>query len=425
MPISKIRTIDKIPGPDLSHMISIDRNRLLSGVDLDFNGIETQHSTHAIHPYVAAINPPLARTLVETYVPPGGSVLDPFCGGGGVLVETLLSGRSAAGLDINPLAWMISSAKTTHMPYARLRSAYVDIQTTAASLPSPQSIPTDPNLSYWFTLKSIEALSVLSQAVQQITDPDMEKVFQTVLSATTRDVMLTYRGEVRLRRLKPKDLERFKPDVFVSFGKRAELAIQRISDLPEGSRTDVHLANAKSISYADDSFDAVICSPPYADDTNGVGYFQFSKYMLLWLGWSNEMIADYKRQFLGGNHRKDAVEPPPSATLVDALRVIRSRSDNHASVVAKFYRDYLASLQEMFRVSRQWVIIVIGNRIISRTAVDNGQITFELCESIGELHDYYTRSIRKKRIKDLGGDGGGTTGEHILIFRKNRRTNQP
>lgn len=419
MPISKIRTVDIIPGPELSHIISTGGDRLLSGVDLDFNGIETQHSTHAVHPYVAAINPPLARTLVETYVPVGGSVLDPFCGGGGVLVETIRSGRSAAGLDINPLAWIISSAKTTHIPYDRLRDTYADIRKRAAYLASHLSTTSDPNLSYWFTPRSVEALSILSKAVLEITEPDLGMVFKTVLSATARDVMLTYRGEVRLRRLEPKDLERFKPDVFGSFGKRAELAIQRISDLPEGSRADVQLANAKSVPHANNSFDTVICSPPYADDTNGVGYFQFSKYMLLWLGWSNEMIADHRRQFLGGNHRKEAVEPPPSATLASALRFIRSRSETHASVVAKFYRDYLICLQEMFRVSRKWVIIVIGNRVISRTAVNNGQITFELCNSIGgELHDYYTRSIRKKRIRDLGGDGGGTTGEHILILRK-------
>lgn len=421
MPISKIRTVDTIPGPDLSNIISTDGARLLSGIDLDFNGIETQHSTHAIHPYVAAINPPLARTLVETYVPVGGSVLDPFCGGGGVLVETVLSGRSAAGLDINPLAWVISSAKTTQIPYDCLRSTYEDIQKRAASLGSHLSITDDPRLGYWFTPRSIDALSILSKAVQDIKEPDLKMVFQTVLSATARDVMLTYRGEIRLRRLEPKDLERFKPDVFVSFGKRAELAIQRISDLREGSRADVRLANAKHLPYDDNSFDAVICSPPYADDTNGVGYFQFSKYMLLWLGWSNEMITDHKRQFLGGNHRKEKVEPPPSATLANALRVIQSRSNTHASVVAKFYRDYLLCLQEMFRVSREWVIIVIGNRIISRTAINNGQITYELIDSIGgEFHDYYTRSIRKKRIKDLGVDGGGTTGEHILILRKRR-----
>jgi hypothetical protein len=419
MPISKIRTITTIPGPDLSHIISTRGPRPLSSINLDFNGVGTQHSTHAIHPYVAAINPPLARTLVETYVPLGGSVLDPFCGGGGVLVEAVLSGRTAAGLDVNPLGWIISSAKTSQIPYARLRDTYEHIQERAASFDSHASITRDPRLDYWFTSRSIDALFILSRAVQEITEPDLKMVFQTVLSATARDVMLTYRGEVRLRRLRPKDLERFKPDAFVSFGKRAELAIQRISSLPEGSKADVRLANAKSIPYDDNSFDAVICSPPYADDTNGVGYFQFSKYMLLWLGWPDEMIAAQRRQFLGGNHRTESGEPPRSPTLESALRIIDLRGKNHGSVVAKFYRDYSICLQEMLRVSREWVIIVIGDRVISRTAVNNGQITYELSKSIGgEFHDYYRRSIRKKRIRDLGGDGGGTTGEHILILRK-------
>ncbi|MFC1977573.1 hypothetical protein ACFLWS_04840 [Chloroflexota bacterium] len=143
--------------------------------------------------------------------------------------------------------------------------------------------------------------------------------------------------------------------------------------------------------------------------------------MLRWLGWSNEMITEQQRQFLGGNHRKESVEPPPSATLTDILGIVQSKSTTHASVVTKFYRDYYTCLQEMFRVSRKWVIIVIGNRVISRTAVNNGQITFELSNAVGgEFHDYYTRSIKKKRLKDLGGDGGGTTGEHILVLRKMR-----
>jgi tRNA G10 N-methylase Trm11 len=399
-------------------MILADGDRPLSGADLDFNGRETQHSTHAIHPYVAAINPPLARTLIENYVPVGGRVLDPFCGGGGVLVESILSGRSPVGLDVNPLARIISSAKTTHIHYGRLRSAYEEIQEKAQPLLPHSRPPSDPNLTYWFTPRCLEALTALSQAVNQVAEPDSRMVFQTALSAAARDVMLTYRGEVRLRRLEPEDLKRFRPDAFISFGKRAELAIQRVSGLPEGSKTDVKLADAKTIPCTDHSFDAVICSPPYADDTNGVGYFQFSKYMLLWLGWSNEMIAEWKRRFLGGNHREGLAETPPSTTLANALSLIRLRSEDHASVVTKFYSDYLVCLREMFRVSRKWVIIVIGNRVISRTAINNGQVTFELCNSFGgELHDYYTRSIRKKRIKDLGGDGGGTTGEHILIFR--------
>ena len=44
---------------------------LENGHDLNFNGVETQHATHSIHPYVAAINPPLAASLINHYVPKG------------------------------------------------------------------------------------------------------------------------------------------------------------------------------------------------------------------------------------------------------------------------------------------------------------------------------------------------------------------
>ena len=32
--------------------------------------------------------------------------------------------------------------------------------------------------------------------------------------------------------------------------------------------------------------------------------------------------------------------------------------------------------------------------------------------------DYYSRTIQKKRIPNLGGDGGGISLEHILVFKK-------
>src|SRR5947209_7022205 len=75
----------------------------LYDVDLSFAGVESQHSLHALHPYVAAINPPLARTLIETYVPHGQNLLDPYTGGGGVLLESTLHGIPNAGGDVNPL----------------------------------------------------------------------------------------------------------------------------------------------------------------------------------------------------------------------------------------------------------------------------------------------------------------------------------
>src|SRR5687767_4524230 len=108
-------------------IVSTNGKPPLKGIDLSFNGESTQHATHALHPYVAAINPPLARKLIDTYIPNGGTILDPFCGGGGVLVESILSGHNCAGFDINPLAYTISKAKTTRIDGDKIEAKYKSI----------------------------------------------------------------------------------------------------------------------------------------------------------------------------------------------------------------------------------------------------------------------------------------------------------
>jgi DNA modification methylase len=87
----------------------------------DFASQDTQYATHGIHTYVAAMIPALARQLIDTYAPTRGTVLDPFCGGGAVLVETIRSGRQAIGRDINALAVLVSRAKTTHIEAEEIR----------------------------------------------------------------------------------------------------------------------------------------------------------------------------------------------------------------------------------------------------------------------------------------------------------------
>ena len=112
--------------------------------------------------------------------------------------------------------------------------------------------------------------------------------------------MLTYRGEIRLRKLTGNDLDNFKPSVFDSFNQHYQTALVRVPEFPNDCVARVELADVRELPVEDGQYHSVICSPPYADDTNGVGYFQFSRYMLEWLGMSREAINLQKRKFLGG-----------------------------------------------------------------------------------------------------------------------------
>ncbi|MGB0591214.1 MAG: hypothetical protein ACPGU1_16175 [Myxococcota bacterium] len=66
--------------------------------------------SHGLHTYPARMHPHTAKHLVA--MAPEGAILDPFMGGGTVLVETMLAGRPAFGRDVNPLALEVGWART-------------------------------------------------------------------------------------------------------------------------------------------------------------------------------------------------------------------------------------------------------------------------------------------------------------------------
>lgn len=234
-PIREITTLELRPLGSRRIAPTIRTSELDASLDLNFPGCETQYSTHGLHPYVAAINPPLASHLIKHYVPEGETVFDPFCGGGGVLVEALLNGRNGIGYDVNPLAVVVSKAKTTYIPITEA-SAELRRIVEQAHQESPEITDVPEVIKFWYLPESLPPLRALQMAVLQTEKIAVKNLFRAVLSATARDVMLTYRGEIRLRKLQGKDLSNFHPDVWYSFQKERKLPLLR--SLP--CRADKH-----------------------------------------------------------------------------------------------------------------------------------------------------------------------------------------
>jgi hypothetical protein len=417
MPISAIREIFEV-----DEIIPVKKLRVvepnLYETDLSFAGHDSQYSLHALHPYVAAINPPLVKKLIETYVPRNENILDPFCGGGGVLLEATLHNHKNAGGDVNPLSIILSKAKTTYIEQSKIQKAFIEI-IELAEKSLTDKIEINSQLEFWFKKDSLPLISSLIRAINTATSHDdkLHNLFKAVFSATVRDVMLTYRGEVRLRKLREEDLKKFNPDVLRTFAKRYKIAFEKIVTLPKDSFSDIAIRDIKKMQFENESFHSIICSPPYADDKNGVGYFQFSKNMLEWLGYSKEEINAHKKLFLGAT--KEINKLPKSESLELSLANVQNRNSTHYKEAVAFYHDYNLGLLEMNRVVRKNIIIVIGNRVLSRTQFDNAQITVDFFSNMGvKLKHHYTRELRKKRIANMGGDGGGIAKEHILVFQR-------
>src|SRR3954468_14943578 len=88
--------------------------RLRNADNDDDNGNEAPLRTpfSRLHPYPAMVGDDLAFALCREYVLPGARLIDPFCGSG----KFLTAAPQAAvrvGIDVNPLAWLVTTAKLT------------------------------------------------------------------------------------------------------------------------------------------------------------------------------------------------------------------------------------------------------------------------------------------------------------------------
>ncbi|MFQ6118862.1 MAG: DNA methyltransferase [Methanosarcinales archaeon] len=79
----------------------------------DFRGANTKIYTHCFHSYPARMIPQVAGRLIDLYCKNKKLLFDPYCGTGTSLVEANLRNINAIGTDLNPLARLITKAKTT------------------------------------------------------------------------------------------------------------------------------------------------------------------------------------------------------------------------------------------------------------------------------------------------------------------------
>ena len=146
------------------------------GTDWNFHSAETQPHLHALHPYPARFIPQIPRRAIEEWSKKGEVILDPFCGCGTTLLESILLERPAIGVDNNRVAHLISQAKTTpytHDDLRELQRFISDIPLCMLSLTTEAQanvwIPDFKNLNAWFDESAILELGRLKTLIGELT----------------------------------------------------------------------------------------------------------------------------------------------------------------------------------------------------------------------------------------------------------------
>jgi DNA modification methylase len=153
------------------------------------DGGATDDLTHGFHAYPARMHPVLARELMVRLTQPGQIVLDPFAGSGTVLIEAMIAGCRAQGVDLSPLASRIAEQQCAlRDATSRKRFAAVLKRVAAASEArvrsrEPVDVPIARSERTYYDPHVMLELSGLWAEIQQLAAAEDRRALELVFSS--------------------------------------------------------------------------------------------------------------------------------------------------------------------------------------------------------------------------------------------------
>lgn len=385
----------------------------------DFRKDFTKYSNHGFHTYPAMMIPQIARRLIETYGKSAKIILDPFVGSGTVLLEAALHNnfRQAYGIDINPLALLISKVKTTFInpellqkEAKKLVDACLDDQKAVNFKEKKVDRISFFNIDFWFKPQIISDLTMIKKNIDRIKDENIKDFCLVAFSETIRNVSNTRNREFKLYRMPAKVLEKHNPSTIQEFKKKLFSNVECMKEFAteHNNRCKIDILAEDSrykTSIPSNSVDLIVTSPPYGDSRTTVAYGQFSRLALQWLGFDKETVIDIDKISLGGRPTKDLTNSLGSPTLKRILKRIEEQDPKRARDVLSFYVDFDKCVEELHRITKKgaFLCFVVGNRTVKGVQIPTDDIIVELFQAKNNYkhHNTFIRNIPHKRMPKL------------------------
>lgn len=426
---------------------------------------DPKYVTHGLHPYKGKFYPQLAKAIFNIAgIQQGGSVLDPYCGSGTVLLEAQLNGLVARGCDINPLAVEIANAKCgvlTEDPVVvdRLLACFLEelrLRSHAYAAGDLSQFPSHAHdeIKRWFPNKVIGKLAWCLREIDRIPVIPVKNLLRICLSSIIRDVSQQDPRDLRIRRRVSAILDapvfellekrvREQRDRLHQFASKSDLCPYRLlparAFLCDSRNSDMFTAALSDIR----GVDAVVTSPPYA---TALPYIDTNRLSLLILeGLTAKQRAPLEEQMIGSREISLRTRRSLESELQDgtnwreipsrlARRIVHDlykgnnnghvgfRRLNMAALIFRYFRDMACSLRNVDQVlnRRANMFFVIGD---NKTTTARGEITIRTTEVLVELggslgwkvHDRMPITVTKE---DLRHSRHSITDNTVLWFKK-------
>ncbi len=394
---------------NISHRLSA-----LETIGWAFSDAKTTYLTHGLHPYPAKYIPQIPHALIQALSYPNETVADIFCGSGTTLVESMILGRNTIGIDANPLACLISEAKTTRfiegdedllvslVKRAQILADEVCIYGEQSlfgtdTFHSQASRPEHEAISFWFEPLVVEELAEIRSWCQALPSATSRTVAFTALSSIVVVVSKQDSDTRYVRR--QKDI--LPGDTFRRFARSLKEAIQAVAafdrEISADARCDIYHHNiltAPNIGY----MDLMVCSPPYP---NAYSYHLYHMTRMIWLDMNQ---PKFKQEEIG-SHRK------------------YSKKGLVEEKIATFRREMITIFTWMYEHLRpeRYACFVVGDSTIQGQKISTVDI---IAEAARDCHFYEVCRLHRRMMdtkKAFNPAIGKIKGEHILILQRDGR----
>lgn len=363
---------------------------------------DTTYITHGYHRYPAKFIPQLARRLIEDYSEPNDTVLDPFCGCGTTLVESVVSRRYSYGYDINPVSIMISMAKVRHLDPIALHEAYDQIQFDFWQVDF--ECPENERIDYWYREKQKVELSRLLQAIRDIEDINIRRFFICGFSNILKNCSIWHQKSNKPTR----DFKKQIPDVMRTFNRQIRMMLRGNSAFRELMNGEYFSANAqcrdsRHLPLVDESVDLVVTSPPYVTSYE---YGDLHQLSMLWLEGLDDLKA-FREKFIGSALRRTESDVEGYEALTQSFLAaeigakLETMNGKTASSVISYFQSMNDIWSEMYRLLCVGgkMCIVIGNTGLKGVEINNAEVFVEQMQRLGfGLIDVIKREIPSKNL---------------------------
>jgi site-specific DNA-methyltransferase (cytosine-N4-specific) len=360
-----------------------------------------RYGTHGIHEYRGKFFPQLVRSLINiSGTEAGGVIADPMSGSGTAIVEGVLSGCVALGLDMNPLSTFLGNTKCQLLSaspskleaaYKKVRAAVLAPETRGRRKLAYFSNLPEPDQAYlksWFAEEVLQGLDEIASLILAVAYEPAKNLMWVSLSNILRSVSWQKEDDLRVRKEVRLDVEidpkkEFLEELARSI--RAVLALLYQEGSPPTAAHSIVNGDARECATAWNDYrgkvDVMITSPPYA---TALPYLDTDRLSLCYLGLlprpehrnrdqmmigNREVTERLRREYLVALEANGSLLPKNVRALIRKIEKLNDGTDvgfrrkNLPALLAKYFFDMRAVLAGMLDVLKPGghAFIVVGN----------------------------------------------------------------